>query len=477
MSVMTSHDAPADAPPPYPRDFAWGVSTAGYQVEGGLNGPGEPRNNWAAWEDAGRVERTGRGAAFWERWEEDLDLAHALGINAFRMGLEWARLEPTATSGLDPAALDRYADILAGAMRRGLEPVVTLQHFTHPEWLGTDPWLDPATPARFAAYAREVASALGRRLEDRGHGPIRFWVTVNEPNALCLTTYYLGVFPRGRGRGGARDLSAALAGILSAHVHARRALREAYLAAAWPEPTVTYNAWACAVYAVDRYLVDILRPATRHHVHELRREHGRSLGRVGIVGRLADLVLTRAVKRAAFTPLIAELGPDEDALDVLAFDYYHPFLGDYLGWTGPKKHPWEWPASPERMPGFTESWLGPHRGTRLYVLENGIGTRPAPHRGHHRPDRLSRERAIAQAIDAIDRCVARGLDVAGYFHWSLVDNYEWGSFAPRFGLHGVDHAADARRLPTDITGADAAGAYRALVTARRAPTKPTMRNR
>ena len=83
-----------EVPPPYPPDFAWGVSTAGYQVEGGLNGPGEPRNNWAAWEDLGRVERTGRGAAFWDRWAEDLDLAHALGINAFRMGLEWARLEP-----------------------------------------------------------------------------------------------------------------------------------------------------------------------------------------------------------------------------------------------------------------------------------------------------------------------------------------------------------------------------------------------
>jgi hypothetical protein len=202
-------------------------------------------------------------------------------------------------------------------------------------------------------------------------------VTVNEPNSLCLATYYLKVFPRGPGRGGARDLSRALAGILTAHVLARRALREGYLEAGWPEPVVTYSAWACAVYAVDRYLVDLLRPATRAHTRELRRVFRRDLGRVGVVGRLADLVLTRAVKPAAFAPLIAELGKDEDALDVLAFDYYHPFLGDYLGWTGPKKHPWEWPARPERMPAFTEAWLGPHRGVPLYVLETASAPVPS----------------------------------------------------------------------------------------------------
>ncbi len=115
--------------PRYPDHFLWGVSTAGHQVEGGLNGPGQPRNNWAAWEDAGRVEKTGAGVGFWERWADDLDLAQALGINAFRLGLEWARLEPDAHGGLVDSVLDRYADMIAGARRRGLEPVVTLQHF------------------------------------------------------------------------------------------------------------------------------------------------------------------------------------------------------------------------------------------------------------------------------------------------------------------------------------------------------------
>ena len=214
--------------------------------------------------------------------------------------------------------------------------------------------------------------------------------------------------------------------------------------------------------------VDADRAARGERLANLRRELRRALGRVGPIGRVADWALTRAVKPAAFAPLVAELGKDEDALDVLAFDYYHPFVGDYLGWRGPKKHPWQWPAEAHRMPDFTAAWIGPHTDRRLHILEHGIGTRPRPHRGHHRPDRLDRGRAIGDALAAVDECLARGLDVASYFHWSLVDNYEWGSFEPRFGLHAIDHDDDARRLPHDATGVDAASAYRAAIAERRA---------
>lgn len=326
-------------PPIYPDHFAWGVATAAHQVEGGLNGPGEPRNNWARFEESGRAERTGACCGFWDRYADDIALAGRLGIGAFRMSLEWARIEPAAGT-IDPAALDRYADMLATVRAHGMEPVVTLQHFTHPEWLGTDPWLDPATPARFAAFARFAAVELGRRLATRhSQGPVRTWVTVNEPNSLCLATYLVRAFPRGHKRGGGRDLSRALAGILTAHVMAYRALHAAYEAEGWAAPTITYNAWACASYSVDRYLVDLLRPESRTRTRELRREWRKSVGSLGLVGHVVDRLLSFSVKPAAFAPLLAELGRDEDPLDVLAFDFYGPYLGDYIGWSGIKKHP------------------------------------------------------------------------------------------------------------------------------------------
>lgn len=465
------------AAPPYPNSFLWGVATAAHQVEGGLNGAGQPHNNWAAREagrdpHGGHGEVTGRGCDFWTRWSDDLDLAAALGVNAFRFGLEWARIEPTAGS-VDDAAIDRYAAIVAGARDRGMQPVVTLQHFTHPAWLGPDAWLDSAVPARFAQFARDTARAIGKRLVDRhGQPPVGLWVTVNEPNSLCMATYLAGLFPRGSAPRGRASLSRALCGIMRAHVHGRRALHDLYANEGWAAPTVTYNAWACATYAVDRYLVDLLRPDTRARTRELAREHRRAVGWRGLFGRITDWYLGRMVDPAAFAPLLEELGRDEDALDVIAFDYYDPWLGDYLGWRGVKREPWEWPTRPERLPRFAEAYMAPHAGKRLLILENGIGTRASPVKGRFRPDGLGRDEALMAAIQAVDRLVAGGkVDLSGYFHWSLYDNYEWGSFAPRFGLHGIDREHDLARLPNDITGVDAASVYRTLVAARRA--RPT----
>ena len=95
-----------------PDDFFLGVATAGFQVEGGYNGSGQPANNWLAWEQAGRVEPSGDAVGFWDRPEEALDRAAALGCNSFRLGVEWARVWPDA-GGVDASALASYAAIVA----------------------------------------------------------------------------------------------------------------------------------------------------------------------------------------------------------------------------------------------------------------------------------------------------------------------------------------------------------------------------
>lgn len=447
-------------PPAYPADFLWGVSTAAYQTEGGLNGPGEPHNNWASHEQSGRVHRTGHAVAFWQRWPDDLDLARSLGVNAFRLGLEWARLEPTS-GDWDLGALDRYADLIAGVFARGMTPVVTLHHFTHPRWLGDDPWLDPATPARFARFTRELAAALTPRLDRRGAPPVPFWVTVNEPNALATATYYLDAFPRGPTPAPRRALSLALAHLVTAHVLARRALLDHYDAHHLVAPVVTFNAWASSSYAAGRYLVDLCRPDTRRRTRDLAVAFREALGPLGWRNRLADRLVSRHIDPAAFAPLVALLGPSEDASPTLGLDYYHPFLGEYLGWLGPRRHPWQWPLDADRMPRFLAAWAAPHKAP-LYLLEHGLGTR-----GERPRKDLARPAALSAALDALDVVVAGGLDLRGYFHWSLIDNYEWGSFTPRFGLFGVDRDTLAR-LPTDATGAPSADTYRELIAARRA---------
>ena len=159
-------------------EFLWGVASSGYQCEGGYNGPGQPQNNWTHAESSGYVMATGAAADFWNRFEEDFDRCRELGLRAFRLSIEWARVQPSAETrrteppDFDFDALDKYAEILASCRRHGMEPVVTMQHFTHPAWLGQDAWLDDATPDLFARFVAGSTERLNRRLvEVHGQPP------------------------------------------------------------------------------------------------------------------------------------------------------------------------------------------------------------------------------------------------------------------------------------------------------------------
>src|SRR3954469_22660370 len=143
---------------PAAEAFLGGVATSAYQSEGGYNGPGEPRTNWAIAEERGDVVSVGKAAEFWSRYAEDFERARRLGLNAFRLGIEWSRIQPSheaaaaAPPVFDFKALDHYAEMLAACRSSGLEPVLTVHHFVHPAWLGPDAWLNPETALLFVRY-------------------------------------------------------------------------------------------------------------------------------------------------------------------------------------------------------------------------------------------------------------------------------------------------------------------------------------
>ncbi len=147
-------------------DFLWGVATSAYQTEGGYNGEGEPQTNWAAAEQASHVAPLGKAAEFWTRFRDDFALCRDLGLNAFRLSIEWSRVQPTyenlesAPPRFDYDALDHYAGMLVECRRAGLEPVVTLHHFVHPAWLGSDPWLRPETARLFERFVDKTVRYL-----------------------------------------------------------------------------------------------------------------------------------------------------------------------------------------------------------------------------------------------------------------------------------------------------------------------------
>lgn len=494
--------APADPP------FWWGVSTSGYQHEGGYNGPQQPRNNWADWEALGRAEVTGRSVDFWNRYEEDLDRAASLGLNAFRLGIEWTRLQPEPLHDpqghphLDPLALRRYTDILLALRQRRLEPFLTLHHFTHPAWLGTDFWLQSDAPDRFTQFVVCAISALNRALTDHGQPPLRWLLTINEPNMLTLNAYLSGTFPSGPRRG-ISQVIAATQSLLLAHIRAYRALHALYHDAGWPSPMISFNNYASDLYWMDKVMTDLVAAPG---LGVLRGDLAWWL--VGRAHRLderfnaAHLPLTKTLPywmggfikhtllaighRALETGRLERLAdaiyaePSELPLDFIAFDYYDPFVGNMfrLPRLDELLHPaqslrarllhsitsktWDWPALPQGLSFFVRVYQEDFPGKPLLIAENGMARlRRSTWARSWRKDQLRRAEYLDRHLAEVHQLRQANSGLIGYFHWSLTDNYEWGSFAPKFGLFEVDLNDPALpRRAVDSAGLNAAETYR-----------------
>ncbi len=475
-----------------PDEFLFGVATAGFQVEGGYNGPGQPANNWLAWEQAGRVQPSGNAVGFWDRPEEALDRAAALGCNSFRLGVEWARVFPD-DRGVDRAALDRYVTIVGECADRGLDPLVTLHHFTNPAWLGEDFWLRPDAPDRYRGWVEIVVEALS--------SSVRNWVTVNEINVMAIGSWMMGMFPPGRYLA-FDDAAIALDNLLTAHVLGYEAVHRVRA-----DAVVTTNNTCLSVYGYDRMLTDLLlarsagveRGDVDHWIRERRAQHDSLLPPNGAGERLVRAITAarppygpsagrRSGRGGRGPPPLPRRAldavydsPHERTLDVLGIDYYDPMVARHFRLPGhrtaggrspmPSRELWDDPPDP----GGLARWLGMQHalapGLPLWVVENGLCNRVRRGRSFARLDGWDRPRYLRENIAAMMEAVDGGVPVTGYWHWSLVDNYEWGSYEPRFGLYGVDRDRGARGmrwLETDSMGDDAAGAYRRIIAGLRA---------
>src|SRR5579859_5141278 len=179
-SVLKSHEMR------FPDSFLWGAATAAHQIEGN-----NVRNDWWRAEEAGLVpHRSGEACDSWNRWADDIRLLQEMGLNAYRLSVEWARIEPQA-GHFDQTALDTYRRMLEGLRTAGVEPVVTLHHFTSPAWLADrGGWSSPDVVPRLADYADRVGRATGDL--------VRWWVTINEPSILGYKAYLEGSWPPNR---------------------------------------------------------------------------------------------------------------------------------------------------------------------------------------------------------------------------------------------------------------------------------------
>jgi beta-glucosidase len=403
-----------DAPARFPAGFLWGVATAAHQVEGN-----NTNNDWWRWEQQpGRIVDSSRSGAANEWWsgraEDDLRLAAELGINAQRLSLEWSRLEP-APGQYDEAAFARYRQILQHMGELGMARSVTLYHFTLPLWAAEmGSWLNPALPEQFGRFAGECMRRLGDLVE--------WWATINEPMILIYQAYVGRRWPPALGS--MRAGRAALANLLRGH-HA------AYLAAKQVNP-------AAQVGIV--FNLPVFDPSTS----SLWNRTAASLQRWA----MNDIQLHALWRGKLEAPLAFPAEPlpaGPNAADWYGLNYYGRYQvrfdltrpGELFG-----RHVQETVRSGENdwgeiyPQGLTRQLLLlAARGKPLFVTENGIFDGA----DRRRPAYLLRH------LQAVYEAIQLGADVRGYFHWTLLDNFEWAEgWTTPFGLIAVDPATQAR---------------------------------
>lgn len=489
-----------------------GVATSAFQSEGGYNlGGASPATNWRAWERGGRVEVSGHGSALWTRFDEAARRAHAMGLTWFRLSVEWSRLCPDHGTRVSPRAADQYAQRLTSLRRHRLEPLVTLHHFTHPAALDPDLWLTHDAPERFARYCADVVTALNDALARRGEPPLRRMLTLNEPNMLALATYAAGVFPHvaaslagGDLRGLPRTVRA-LDHLLASHVRAYRAIHAVYQARGWGTPDVSTNLNFIDLYGLSKGLFDLLRApslgvsraALQGHLDASRaRFHATFFaGEVDAeraqVARAIDDLWSRMVPARLYARTLAALDedPSRAPLDHLAMDLYDPYTAHQLaaspalcralaarGDLGAAVRaaslgvalaaPWQWRVEPGALARAVETMTSPGPVMDVDIDENGFALeRPVGESARPRDDGWTRPKFLRAMLSALIRArVESELPVRTWCCWTLVDNYELGHWAPRFGLFAMPD--DGGTWPHhDAAGDDAAGVIAAVTSA------------
>jgi len=407
----------------FPALFFWGTAASAHQVEGGCT-----NNNWSHFEGlsdpSGRPRiqsghRSGRACEHWTRFREDIALMKALGLNAYRFSVEWSKIEPEEGK-FSGTALAHYEEVVDALLGAGIEPIVTLHHFTDPLWFSSaGGFLRDDSPAVATRFAAKVFEQLSPR--------VRIWCTVNEPAVYAVAGYLTREFPPAIHE--PQSMARVLANLLRTHASIYYSCKQRNPDAEIGLPTNVffYEPAACwnpldqiAAYYADRNF--------NHAILEYLTTGRFVLSLPGLVRCAADHGM-----------------PDNS--DFVGLNYYTRFHLRFAPWTMKKIVPVHrstvdertdmgWEIYPEGISRALDL-VASHTGKPILVTENGIAD----------DSDQKRARFIREHVCRVLEARWRGVNVRGYFYWTLMDNFEWThGYTKRFGLYHVDFATQRRTL-------------------------------
>jgi beta-glucosidase len=433
-----------DDVPRLPQGFTFGASTASYQIEGAVEEDGRGRSVWDTFcAEPGRIVDGSSGAVacdHYHRHPEDVALMGALGLDGYRFSIAWPRIQPEGAGRVEERGLAFYDRLVDELLEAGIAPMATLFHWDLPQSLEDQGgWLSRETALRFADYAEVV----GERLGDR----VAHWVTVNEPNVVTMAGYAIGMHAPGR----------------------------TLMLGALPVAHHLLLGHGLAVQALRRSGARSIGTATNHTPVWAATDASEDTEAAGLYDTLWNRLFADPVLTGSYPQGFADLMPGpvtEDLefiaapLDFYGVNYYNPtriagpatpapqgspFDGADLPFVmlpveGYPRTDFDWPVVPHGLRDLLVAMADRYAGQLppVYVTESGCAYDDAPDASGRVADRRRIDYLDAH-LRAVAEAVADGVDVRGYFTWSILDNFEWAEgYTKRFGLVHVDYETQAR---------------------------------
>lgn len=371
-----------------PKSFLLGAASSSHQVEGNNS-----HNDWWAFEQLGQLPKSGLATDHYHRFEEDFDLAKNIGLNAMRISIEWSRIEPQEGQ-FDVAAIAHYRRVLETMKAKGLTRMVTLFHFTLPQWFAKQGgFTSHKNVSYFVRYAKLIAKELGEEID--------LWNTINEPEVLTYMGYIKGLWP---------PFSQSPLTALAHFTILAKAHRQAYSAIKSIQPEAKIGIAKNNVYN-EAYRKD-------------------------------NFLDSLAVKINDWYGNYWFLNMIKDHLDFIGLNYYF-YHSLSVGLDGIKQKNLEGPKSDMGWRTYPKGIyylvmeLHKRYNKPIYITENGIA--------NARDD--MRQDYIREHLEWISKANQDGADVRGYFYWTLTDTYEWhDGYDPKFGLVEVNFENQKRTI-------------------------------